>query len=546
MPPYIPDRGSSGTDSMPDKDKDNVTSAYSGDPGGKDLFVCEQALSTSDRKLASMLELGRLIGLDLQIDEMLVQIASKAKEVMDADRFTILLHDPQTDELWTKMALEIEGKVFRTPSAVGIAGYSFRTGETVNVEDAYKDPRFFRHIDEETGYRTKSMLCMPFFSRSGSPLGVIQLINKREGAFTAEDEMLLRTFSNHAAVFIEIAQLQKARMETLEESRKELERLNRAKGKALDHLSHELKTPLGLIQGYLRILKKKIMKHKHDPSIEEYFDYLNKYITRLFEIQQESEKIIRTYREIEEENIVDELERLWVKLESSGADIPLSTRELWQALKDCVSCYIPRDTGSQGVIMIYPMVEKVMSDIRHNAPHRDIEFHLQGDKGLTIFMDGIIVKDMLTGLLKNAVENTPDGGLVEVSLDSDDRDITIAIGDYGVGITDANKSHIFEGLFHTQDTDLYGSKKAYDFGAGGKGLDLLQMKIYGRRFGFGISFKSNRCIYIPTDRDLCPGRISDCPHIHGRDGCLASGGTTFYLTFPAAKEYLTNNGQAKY
>lgn len=505
------------------------------------LLVCESALTASERRLRSMLELGQLIGLDLQLDEMLLQIASKAKTVMDADRFTILLYDPKTDELWTKMPLEVEGKVLRTPSRVGIAGHCFHTGETINVEDAYEDPRFFRYIDEMTGYRTKSLLCMPFFGRSGPPLGVIQIINKREGTFTGEDEEILRIFNNHAAVFIEIAQLQKARMDTLEESRKELERLNRAKGKALDHLSHELKTPLALIQGYLRILKRKVEKQFNDPSVEKYFPVLKHYMKRLFEVQEESEKIIRTYREIENENIVDEFERLWKKLETSGSGLPPNTMELRQTLKEWIAGYVPPGNDSLSLVDLYATAERALSEVRHTAPHRDIELRLRGEKDLTVFMDSVIIQDMVAGLLKNAVENTPDGGLVEMSLERKDNGTAIAVRDRGVGITEENKKNIFEGLFHTQDTDLYGSKKAYEFGAGGKGLDLLQMKIYGRRFGFSITMESSRCIHIPTDRDLCPGRISECPHIADREGCLASGGSTFYLTFPAAAEYLTNS-----
>lgn len=504
------------------------------------LLVCESALTASERRLRSMLELGQLIGLDLQLDEMLLQIASKAKTVMDADRFTILLYDPKTDELWTKMPLEVEGKVLRTPSRVGIAGHCFHTGETINVEDAYEDPRFFRYIDEMTGYRTKSLLCMPFFGRSGPPLGVIQIINKREGTFTVEDEEILRIFNNHAAVFIEIAQLQKARMDTLEESRKELERLNRAKGKALDHLSHELKTPLALIQGYLRILERKAGKRPDDGYLEKYLPILKHYLERLFDIQKESEKIIRTYREIENENIVDELERLWKKLETSGVKLPANTMDLRQVLKEWIAGYVPPGSRPHSLVDLYAAAERAVSEARTSAPQRDMEFCISGERGLNVLMDNGIIQEMIAGLLKNAVENTPDGGSIEISLERKERVIDIAVRDSGVGITEENRENIFEGLFHTQDTDLYGSKKAYDFGAGGKGLDLLQMKIYGRRFGFSISVESTRCIYIPTDRDLCPGRISECPHVRDREGCLASGGSTFHLTFPIAPEYLKN------
>lgn len=503
-----------------------------------DLTVCERALSVSDRKLSSMLELGRIIGLDLDIDDMLITIAQKAREVMEADRFNLFLYDPATDELRTRILLEIEGKECRIPVTMGIAGYAFRTGRTVIVDDVRKDPRFFSYIDDVSGYTTRSMLCMPFFSRSGGPLGVMQLINKVEGNFTADDEALLTMFTNHASVFIEIAQLQKARLESLEHSRKELERLNTAKGKALDHLSHELKTPLALIQGYLRIIRRKIEKLTGDTSLSGYFEALQRYMDRLFEIQKECERIIQAYRETGQENLVDELEGLWKKLEALQAEIPLDLKDLWQSLKQYVAAYKPPGSGSESIIILHPVIEKAIADTRGKAPHRDIHFTLSGDQAAVILMDAVVFRDILMGLLKNAVENTPDGGRIEVDIRNSPDKVFIAVTDHGTGITEINQPHIFEGFFHTQDTDLYGSRNVYDFGAGGKGLDLFQMKAYARRFGFDISMTSSRCIHIPTDSDICPGKTSLCPHISRPEDCARTGTTTFCLTFPVPREYL--------
>jgi signal transduction histidine kinase len=503
-----------------------------------DLTVCERALGVSERKLSSMLELGRIIGLDLDIDDMLITIAQKAREVMEADRFNLFLYDPATNELRTRILLEIEGKECRMPVTMGIACYSFRTGETVIVDDVRKDPRFFSYIDDVSGYTTRNMLCMPFFSRSGEPLGVMQMINKVQGNFTAEDEALLIMFTNHASVFIEIAQLQKSRLDSLKESRQELERLNTAKGKALDHLSHELKTPLAVIQGYLRILRRKIDTVTGNRFLPDYFETIQRYMDRLFEIQKESERIIQAYRETEHENIVDELEGLWKKLETLQTEIPLDLKNVWQSLKQYLAAYVPPGSKSESVITVYPLIEKAIADTKGNAPHRDITFLLSGDETAAILMDMVVLKDMLMGLLKNAVENTPDGGCIEVNVERCPDNVLITVTDHGTGITEANKPHIFEGFFHTQDTDLYGSRNVYDFGAGGKGLDLFQMKAYARRFGFDISMTSSRCMHIPTDSDICPGKISVCPHISRPEDCRGSGTTTFCLTFPVAKEYL--------
>lgn len=74
-------------------------------------------------------------------------------------------------------------KVFRFPVGTGIAGFVAETGETLNVREAYSDPRFNRAIDEQTGYTTKSILCMPICIR-GLVIGVVQMVNKIDGFFT--------------------------------------------------------------------------------------------------------------------------------------------------------------------------------------------------------------------------------------------------------------------------------------------------------------------------------------------------------------------------
>jgi signal transduction histidine kinase len=151
-------------------------------------------------------------------------------------------------------------------------------------------------------------------------------------------------------------------------------------------------------------------------------------------------------------------------------------------------------------------------------------------------MDIRILEGILEGLLKNAIENTPDEGVIRILLERKDGTPLLKVQDFGVGITEENQRYLFDGLFHTQETDLYTSKKPYDFNAGGKGLDLLRMKVYGQRFGFDLSVESRRCIYLPSDRDLCPGRISKCLHCRKLEDCFTSGGSTFFVSFSVAGE----------
>jgi signal transduction histidine kinase len=452
------------------------------------------------RKLHSLLELGQLIGVDLQLNDMLLQISQKACEVMEADRCSIFLHDPNTDELWSTVALGMGGQVIRIPSSIGFAGYCFQTGETVNLEDAYRDERFDKEVDSKTGYRTRSVLCMPLYTRAGLRLGVIQLLNKRDGVFTKEDETFLQTFGNNASVFIDIAQLQKARIDALEQSRKELEQVSKAKSRALDHLSHELRTPLAVIQGNIRILRRKTQAQTPPLAKEELFESLEKNLNRLSAIQHETDQILRSHQEIEKRPRFEELD--------VGHSISSETIDL------------------------YSFVGHMLENVKHQTRHRDVEINLDGMKDLTLIMDPKILEEIITGLLKNAIENTPDEGIIRMVLEQKGQWLLLKVMDFGIGITKENQRHLFDGLFHTLDTELYSSKKPYDFGAGGKGLDLLRIRTYGQRFGFDISVGSQRCLYLPTDRDLCVGKISECPHCKTRDDCLNAGGSTFCVTFP--------------
>jgi signal transduction histidine kinase len=463
----------------------------------------EQACQGKLRKYQSLLELGQLIGLDLQLNEMLVKISEKACEVMEADRCSIFLHDPNADELWSTVAMGMAGQVIRIPSSIGFVGYCFQTGETVNLEDAYTDERFNREVDLKSGYRTRSVLCMPLYTREGLRLGIIQLLNKREGVFTKEDETFLQTFGNNASVFIEMAQLQKARIDALEQSRKELEQVSKVKSRALDHLSHELRTPLSVIQGNVRILKRKTQAQTPPVVKEELFESLEKNLNRLSAIQYETDQILRTHQEIEKKHRVEEL----------SIDHSISSE----------------------TIDLYSFVERILENVKHRTRQRDVEINLDGVKDLTLIMDPKTLEEIISGLLKNAIENTPDEGIVRIVLEQKGEWLLFKVMDFGIGITKENQRHLFNGLFHTLDTELYSSKKPFDFGAGGKGLDLLRIKTYGQRFGFDISVGSQRCRYLPTDRDLCVGKISECPHCKTRDDCLNSGGSTFCVTFPVGE-----------
>jgi signal transduction histidine kinase len=190
-------------------------------------------------------------------------------------------------------------------------------------------------------------------------------------------------------------------------------------------------------------------------------------------------------------------------------------------------------------ISLHTFTETILESVKRHAGHRDIQFEMEGEKDLHLLIDPRILEESLVSLLKNAIENTPDEGMIRVVLEQKGEWIQLKVQDFGIGITKENQRRLFDGLFHTLDTDLYTSKKPYDFGAGGKGLDLLRIKTYGQRFGFDISVASQRCTCLPTERDLCPGKISACTHCQKPEDCLNSGGSIFCVSFAVAGEKMS-------
>jgi len=142
---------------------------------------------------------------------------------------------------------------------------------------------------------------------------------------------------------------------------------------------------------------------------------------------------------------------------------------------------------------------------------------------------------IVEGLVRNAVENTPDQGRIQVTVRPEPGTAVLEVRDNGVGITPEDQALVFKGVFTTRETDQYSSRRPYDFNAGGKGLDLFRMKIFSERYGFKIRLESRRCRFIRGGDDLCPGAIQRCGACRSREECLDSGGTVVTVEFPAAE-----------
>jgi len=137
------------------------------------------------------------------LDEMLAVLVEITTREIKADRGTIFLNDPETGELYSRIAQGNFQREIRIINNSGIAGHVFTTGESIIVHDAYADERFNRSVDEKTGYNTKSILCVPIRTMKGEVIGAAQMLNKKRGRFTREDMGLLQSMTTQAAITLQ-------------------------------------------------------------------------------------------------------------------------------------------------------------------------------------------------------------------------------------------------------------------------------------------------------------------------------------------------------
>ncbi|MFN7132611.1 MAG: HD-GYP domain-containing protein [Myxococcales bacterium] len=154
-----------------------------------------------------MLDVANSLTSTLHLDALLELVVDEAVKVVDADRCSLFLVDRERGEVWSKIAHGMESREIRLPLGSGITGYAAAYGQVINIPDAYADPRFNRDVDASTGYRTRSMLCVPMRHANGEVVGILLALNKREelGPFDDADEELLTALGGLAASAIENA-----------------------------------------------------------------------------------------------------------------------------------------------------------------------------------------------------------------------------------------------------------------------------------------------------------------------------------------------------
>ena len=144
---------------------------------------------------------------DIKIGSLLQKVMQEVTRMLNAERSTLFLNDEKTNELWSEVGQGLGKQQIRFPNHLGIAGAVFSSGQTINIPYAYADLRFNPSFDKQTGFFTRSILCVPVVNQAGKIIGVTQALNKRGGTFSEEDESRLRAFTAQVSIALENATL---------------------------------------------------------------------------------------------------------------------------------------------------------------------------------------------------------------------------------------------------------------------------------------------------------------------------------------------------
>ena len=172
------------------------------------LLRCERELVAATRITSALFE-------HLALDELAVKALQIAIEVVNAESGSILLADPPSKQLIFQYSIGISSIPSGTaiPWDQGLAGTVFQSAKPIVISDAHKDPRHLESVEKLTGYRTRDLLTVPLKRWEGDPIGVLQVMNKRDGLLSVEDLAILTIVSAITASSIERARLyQEARL----------------------------------------------------------------------------------------------------------------------------------------------------------------------------------------------------------------------------------------------------------------------------------------------------------------------------------------------
>ena len=468
-----------------------------------------------------------------RLDERLEFIARQVQDLLDVEGASVILLDEARKEFYFRVAAFEDSetgdkmKEVRFPADKGVAGEVYRTGKPLLVPDTSKNPHYFGVVDQKAGYNTRMMLDVPI-SIQGRMIGVLCAVNKKAGAFDEADVELLVAVASIVALPVENARIN----EELKRSYEEVKSLNRAKDRVIHHLSHELKTPVSVLSASLGLLHRQA--GAGDSTVGRILERAERNLQRILDMQYAIEDILREKDYTSHRMLSLLLDASVDVIESFAAEETGSEEAAEHIRRRIEDLFGPREAVSE-IIALDRFVAGKIEALRPRFAHRTCRLDVRIEPTQPVEIPAEVLEKIVEGLVRNAVENTPDEGLIEVTVRNGARGPELGVKDYGVGITEENQQLIFENYFTSYEPMQYSSRRPYDFNAGGKGFDLLRMKIFSERYGFKLQMESERCAHLPDEGQIGPGSVDFCASCNSIADCKESGGTTMTVIFPGAK-----------
>ncbi len=464
-----------------------------------------------------------------ELRKLLFFINTEIKTLLETESANTILLDESQEEFYFISAVHddpaTQERIKKSRFSVDelLSGQVVKKGQPLVFNTLPDDLRQFESRDRKIGYKVRNVILVPLRNKDRI-IGILAADNKKTGDFDETDLETLNTIAATVALSIENARVSRE----LRKAYEELKSLNRAKDKMINHLSHELKTPVAILMTSFKILSKKLAALPEDTwknTIERIQRNLNRIIgieNEVYDIVEKKDFFPKKIFSLILEQCQDELEAL-IAQEIGEQGVIAKVR---QKIEDIFSI---QDLEIEK-IALNEFVNQRIKKIRKEIPFRDVKLVARLKVSPFIHLPSDPLKKTIDGLIRNAIESTPDGGKVDIFVHPKGSGVEFIVRDHGIGLTKEAQKRIFEGFFTPQDTLSYSSKRPYDFNAGGKGADLLRMKIFSERFNFQISMTSRRCQCIPDHDDACPGSIHACSKVPGK---TCSGMTAVTCFFPA-------------
>ncbi len=367
----------------------------------EDLKAELARLRRENQYLRTLAQINRMLSSTLDLNQVLQIILDTAAEALNAESTSILLEDPRTGELYFAAATGTpveELRKVKVPMDASIAGTIYRAQRVEIVNNFEQDERRFKGVDEKIEHVTLSLIGAPLIVRQHC-IGVLEVVNKRQGGFTEEDAVILTDLAAQAALAIENARL----VAHLREANQRLSQLDKLKSDFISIASHELRTPLGLILGYASFLQEQVSA----------------------DMSAQIEMVLRAANQLQ--TLIETMTNLQY----------LESGTLQPKREDLVL----QDVASEVVMQWRPMADSKRQTLRERYPPRPA----------WVKADRSMISTIVSNVLNNAIKFTPPGGTIEVALLPQTSYVAVSISDTGPGIPRESLERIFEPFYQVED-----------------------------------------------------------------------------------------------